>query len=204
MNNFDWESFLRQESQKAIAKYKKDKNKYPKDSWTDNIVLPSSAIESEWLGLPGALEEQIVAAENRLGVKLPPSYREFLKVTNGWCNEYPGTPILRSVEDINWLYVENQDWIDEWMTTNEPVPDEEYFVYDQDWWYWRQALRTEYMQTALQISDDDDGDVVLLNPKIIHNHEWEAWVLSCAHAGVNRCRSFREILQKVGMVDSWV
>ncbi len=89
------------------------------------------------------------------------------------------------------------------MTTNEAVSDEEYFVYGQNWGYWTQAIRTEYMQTALQISDDCDGDVVLLNPKIIHNGEWEAWVLSCAFAGVNRCRSFQEMLQTVGMVN-WV
>lgn len=45
--------------------------------------LPPQVIESGWLGYPGATEAQIAQAEARLGMVLPRSYREFLKVTNG-------------------------------------------------------------------------------------------------------------------------
>src|SRR5262249_8700237 len=46
--------------------------------------LPDNVIVSGWVGYPRATEAQLAAAEQRLGRRLPPSYREFLQVTNGW------------------------------------------------------------------------------------------------------------------------
>ncbi len=46
--------------------------------------LPAAMIKAQWLGHPGASEDQIQVAESRLGVQLPRSYREFLKLSNGW------------------------------------------------------------------------------------------------------------------------
>lgn len=37
-----------------------------------------------WLGEPGATDAEITVAEQRLGMRLPPSYRAFLKQTNGF------------------------------------------------------------------------------------------------------------------------
>ncbi len=37
-----------------------------------------------WLGFPPASEERIQALEERLGHRLPPSYRTFLTVSDGW------------------------------------------------------------------------------------------------------------------------
>ena len=210
MNNFDWQSFLKEESKKAIAKYQEEKRNESNASWMDFIVLSPEAIESEWLGFPGASEAQILAAETCLYVKLSPSYQNFLKVTNGWNDLYQGIPILRSVDKIDWFCVENQDVIDEY---NKPQPyssiisDEEYLVYDFSFSFpldLEQPLRTKYMQTALQISDSDDSHFVLLNPKIIHNGEWEAWVFMAGDGDVKRYRSLKEMIQTLGMVDSWV
>ncbi len=79
-SDFNWKTFLKQESKKAIEKYYEEKNIDP------NIYkqLSSEVIKSEWLGFSGASEEQIVTKENDLGVRLTRSYREFLKVTNCW------------------------------------------------------------------------------------------------------------------------
>jgi len=48
--------------------------------------LPAEVIneQAHWIGYPGASEEQIVRVERRLKTRLPESYREFLKITNGW------------------------------------------------------------------------------------------------------------------------
>src|SRR6266545_4801296 len=46
--------------------------------------LPAEVIQSGWLGAPGATDEELRRAEARLGANLPPSYRSFLKVSNGW------------------------------------------------------------------------------------------------------------------------
>ncbi|KYC37629.1 hypothetical protein WA1_39900 [Scytonema hofmannii PCC 7110] len=204
MKAFDWEIFLKQESQKIIADYKEKKSKGKGGDWSF-IELASETIESEWLGYPGATEEQIVAAETRLGIILPPSYRMFLTVTNGW-PALPGPQKLYSTEEINWFCAENQDWIDEWTTALKllpPITDEQYFVYEKNY-FWNQPIRTEYMQTSLQISDEEDASVVLLNPQVTHNYEWEAWLLISGRASILRCRSFQELIQTMGMVNPWL
>ncbi|MFI9832313.1 SMI1/KNR4 family protein [Streptomyces sp. NPDC051913] len=43
-------------------------------------------VRARWLGFPGASQERIREVEERLGHRLPPSYREFLAVTDGWRN----------------------------------------------------------------------------------------------------------------------
>src|SRR5262249_49675523 len=48
------------------------------------VELPDTIIQSGWLGFTGASEEELAATEHRLGQPLPPSYREFLRLTNGW------------------------------------------------------------------------------------------------------------------------
>jgi len=42
------------------------------------------ARRARWLGLPPASEERIAAMEERLGRRMPPSYRRFLEVSDGW------------------------------------------------------------------------------------------------------------------------
>ncbi|WP_037681069.1 SMI1/KNR4 family protein [Streptomyces albus] len=74
-SGFDWRSFLRRWS----------------GEWAD--ALPAGETRSEadeaarqarWLGFPPASEERIAAMEERLGRRMPPSYREFLGVSDGW------------------------------------------------------------------------------------------------------------------------
>lgn len=182
------------------------KKKKSKDEGDWNCIeLSSETIESGWLGFPGATEEQIVTAETRLGIVLPSSYRTFLKVTNGW-PALPGPMRFYSTSEIDWFRAENQDWIDEWTTARKFLPlvtDEEYFIYKKKG-FWDQPIRTEYMQTSLQISDEEDASVVLLNPQIIHNHEWEAWLLISGRAGIFRCHSFQYLIQTMGMVSPWL
>lgn len=168
MSNFNWYSFLKEESRKAIFNYE-----YGEIYWT-GVDFSDSALESEWLGFPGASEEQITAAEARLSIKLPLSYREFLKVTNGWLG-YPGVLQLRRTEEIEWFCTENQDWIDIWIASYKnlsPISDEQYLIYGKNL---EQGMRVEYLQTSLQISDTLDGEVIVLNPKVKHDSEWEAW-----------------------------
>lgn len=156
------------------------------------------AIESKWLGIPQTSEENIANTETRLATKLPPSYREFLKVSNGWLR-YPGMIKLRGIDEIDWFCTENQEWIDIWIASckdTPPISDEEYFTYGKNS---QDFLRLEYLQTALQISDASDGEVMLLNPKIIHNNEWEAWFFSNHIPGAIRYRSFWKMLTIRGM-----
>ncbi|CAL9535313.1 hypothetical protein SUDANB171_04107 [Streptomyces sp. enrichment culture] len=53
-----------------------------------------------WAGRPPATEEAVAAAEARLGLRFPPSYRGFLLTTDGWddvgCWAGPVLPLART------------------------------------------------------------------------------------------------------------
>jgi hypothetical protein len=99
---FDWASFLRDWSDELIA--------------IDEVArqLPADVKASGWLGHPGASDEQIANAETRLGRALSPSYRAFLKISNGWRNAGFFIHRLWSTDDIEWFRVRHADWIADW------------------------------------------------------------------------------------------
>lgn len=197
MNSFDWESFLRQWSQEILESIDRDRES-----------LPPEVIESSWLGYAGATEEQIAQAEARLGSTLPPSYRAFLKVSNGWRQTTPFINRLWSVEEIEWFATRHQDWIDAWseksghFSSKSPddnavtlsVSDKEYFVYgdEQDC----SKIRIEYLQTALEISKRGEAAIYLLNPQVVTAEgEWEGWFLGDWLPGADRYPSFQAMMQ---------
>ena len=196
---FDWRPFLQQVSRDLLA--------------DDAIrgMVPQEVVASEWLGYEGAREEEIAALEKRLGVTLPPSYRSFLAETNGWRNCGPFIYSLWACSDVRWFQERNQDWIDAYMHPENsgitivyppgqeppkprPLTDEEYLTYGEGQDSCR--FHTEYLQTALEISDVGDSAVLLLNPKTISDGgEWEAWLFANWMPGAHRYRSFRELMQ---------
>lgn len=181
---WDWSRFLKQLSLRRSA-----------DERSRNAVLPEM-IEAQWLGHPGASEEQIQAAESRLGVRLPHSYREFLKVSNGWgdlSSDYPGFHLI-PVENIDWLVSSEPGVATSWDPEDE-ASDEEYFVYgsQQDCVH----LRWSYLRTCLKISNHYwDTAIALLNPEIsLVEGEWEAWRLDGKLAGANRYKTFWDFMK---------
>lgn len=187
MPTYDWRGLLTQLSSDLLAS----------DEFRDEV--PPEVVAAGWLGYPGATEEQIAAAEARLGTRFPPSYREFLAVTNGWRITGPFIDRLWSTDDIEWFRVRHQgDWIDPWIEGQggpSTVPDAEYFVYGDE--QNETALRTAYLSTALEISDIGDDAVYLLNPQIVTPEgEWEAWLLASWLPGARRYRSFWEMMRK--------
>ena len=202
MSTFDWESFLRQWSQELIESLQEERYR-----------LPLEVIDSNWLGYPGATEEQINRAETRLKVRLPPSYREFLKVSNGWRQTTPFIERLWSTEELEWFSLRHQAWIDNFIsgyltinyrnvTANGSedrriipfISDAEYFTYGetQDC----SKLRLEYLQTVLEISQEGDSAIYLLNPQVVNAEgEWEAWFFANWLPGADRYPSFYEMMQ---------
>jgi hypothetical protein len=159
-------------------------------------AIPRELLKAGWLGYAGASEEEVTAAETRLAVRLPPSYRAFLKASNGW--RFPSASIseLRPAARVAWFREQNQDWIDAYADSSAelpPISDKEYFVYGA-----RQDcgnFRAEYLQTALQISEVGDSAVVLLNPEVVTPEgEWETWFFANWLPGAVRYRSFAEWL----------
>lgn len=186
MDGFDWRGFLEQWSKDALRAAEAAER------------FPQSVLVSEWLGYPGATEEQIVVAETHLGTRLPPSYRTFLKITSGWRQTTPFVDKLWSTEELEWFAVRHQDLIDTAAAMSEqlqapPVLDEEYFVYGEDQAV--ESYRHEYLQTALEISEWGDDAIYLLNPQVVTTEgEWEAWFFANWLPGAERWRSFQEMM----------
>jgi hypothetical protein len=148
-------------------------------------------------GQAGATEEQLLKLEKRLGISLPPSYRNFLLYSNGWVILDDDCQLL-STHQVDWFAARNQAWIDAWVNTgmDDEISDEQYFQYGD-----RQDpvfIRCDYLKTALQISTDGDGYVYLLNPRVVdENGEWEAWDFGNTTPGAYRYRSFWDMMQAI-------
>lgn len=158
---------------------------------------------SGWLGQPSASAQELGALETKLGVALPPSYRSFLAVSNGF--EQPGcfVPRIFSTAQVAWLKDSDPEGITAWIEGEDfggpmlPVPDEKYFVYDEN--QRTESMRSEHLWQALQISAREEAGtaVYLLNPAVkFPNGEWEAWFWAHWLPGARRYRSFWEMMQE--------
>jgi hypothetical protein len=158
--------------------------------------VPTELRERGWLGCPGATPAQIAQAEHRLGTTLPPSYRDFLRVTNGWNILNGSVDKVYSTEEVDWLRVRHQPWIDIALSSyTYLVSDEQYFVYGEQ--QNADYFRPQYMAATLQISEMADGSVLLLNPEVVTpDGEWEAWYYASWRPGVSRYRSFADLMTK--------
>jgi len=159
-------------------------------------AIPRELIKGGSLGYAGASEDEVAATETRLAIRLPPSYRSFLKASNGW--RFPSVSIfdLLPAAKVAWFREQNQDWIDAYVGPSAdlpPISDKDYFVYGA-----KQEcgnFRAESLQTALQVSATGDSAVVLLNPKVVTPEgEWETWFFANWLPGAVRYRSFADWL----------
>jgi cell wall assembly regulator SMI1 len=139
-----------------------------------------------WLGEPGATVDEISSAEQRLGMRLPPSYRAFLALSNGFNDVGPFIYRLYKAPEIEWFRVRNQDWIDAYQK-GEDVSPEEHLAHPED----SVRFRAAYLSSCLQISEEGDSAVVLLNPEVVNSEgEWETWFFANWYPGAERFPSF--------------
>jgi cell wall assembly regulator SMI1 len=150
--------------------------------------LPPDLLEAGSLSAPGASEQQIAAAEARLGVRFPPSYRAFLAASNGWGASNGSAGPLCSTEQVEWYATHHQELIDAWVAGAGPDDDDD----DLD----SGSFPASHLQSALAVSEDEDG-VILLDPRrLAPDGEWEAWFLASWIPGARRYRSFGELMQR--------
>ncbi|WP_030511500.1 SMI1/KNR4 family protein [Microbispora rosea] len=128
-----------------------------------------------WLGCPPATEDEVQALEARLGCVLPPSFREFLLVTNGWRHAGNFVWSLRGTEEIGWLTDLEPMWAETWVDREVKYEDPA-------------AAR------SLLISLRADAGVVYLDPGDVDERgEWAAYdVFSWRARGPERHGSFHE------------
>lgn len=195
MDELAWSEFLRKWSELVI-----------RSGEFDHLVRAQMR-SSKWRGSSGASEPEILATEKRLGRTLPPSYRRFLKVSNGWCAAGPFVDRMWSAAEVGWLVDQRPDLIEgeaegrriyAQTYPNQPmddVSDAEYLRYGPNQEPY--TYRSDYLKTALAISDMGDNALFLLNPRIIFpSGEWEAWFFAHWLPGARRYESFETMMKE--------
>ncbi|MEU6218137.1 SMI1/KNR4 family protein [Streptomyces sp. NPDC047022] len=155
MTATQWRTFLSDYSSKFLN------SDYLREADSEGTDLLSEAQrEAGWLGYEPASEEAILAAEERLGVRLPPTYRNFLLTTNGW-NNIGGLDLLK-VDEIGWFPDLQAELLGWWSS-----PDMDHF-----------AESVEILKRCLLISVDwggSGGNWLLHADSAGENGEWTAY-----------------------------
>jgi hypothetical protein len=145
---------------------------------------------------PGASPADIAAVEARLGVTLPPSYRAFLAVADGYdpC-DLSFDPVLQPTASIGWLRDLAAETAEIWSGGADTAPDldADYFVYDE----LQDSVRFHpgHVSGLLLVSTEASEGAWLLNPAVVFpDGEWEAWHLAAYLPGAIRYRSFAELI----------
>ncbi|GAA1027256.1 MULTISPECIES: SMI1/KNR4 family protein [Amycolatopsis] len=116
--------------------------------------------DSDWPGREPASEEDVVAAEERLRVQLPPAYRSFLLTSNGW-RATPCSAGLRAAAGIGWFSDLEPELLAAWADLGL-----EFF-----------ADTAEILKRCLLISQDDSasGHYLLLAAARADGGRWTAY-----------------------------
>ncbi|MGW2786976.1 SMI1/KNR4 family protein [Streptomyces populi] len=151
---FDWRPFLLEWSGEWADSLSGDDTRGEDDE---------SARQARRLGFPPASEERITAMEERLGRRMPPSYREFLKVSDGWRHAGGFVWLLAGTQEASWhddesgLADEFEGYLDE-----DAGPEE------------RQGA--EIWRRGLQLDVESDAVHVLMDPEDVdENGEWAVY-----------------------------
>lgn len=182
MSTPGWEGWLREWNRQLLERY--DPGEYT--AFVDPAVVTPELLASGWLGFPGASEEEVSALEARLGKRLPPSYRSFLRTSNGFIQPGVIVPRLRPAQEVDWYRVANQETIDIWLECAREQPPTGPEVFEH------------HLPHALQISDVErvGSAVYLLNPDVVGpDGEWEAFYFADWVPGADRYPSFWELMQ---------
>lgn len=106
--------------------------------------LNDRQVATRWLGYEPASEQDLGAAEERLGVRLPPSLRGFLLTTDGWSRPADWVGRMCPCRDIQWFRDTpvGASFINETGRELPPSPDNERFL--------------ELLGHMLTVADGDD------------------------------------------------
>ncbi|WP_406347612.1 SMI1/KNR4 family protein [Streptomyces sp. NBC_01547] len=145
---FNWQAFLGRWDEEWVPRAGEDSG--------EALVRP---------GRQGADEAAIAAAEERLGRRLPPSYRAFLAVSDGWhVDQTAGVYQLGGAADIDWF----QDPFDMTPLYEEQLDDRSSEA---------EILLAGMWQRALRLETDSDITYALLDPgDTDRDGEWALYV----------------------------
>lgn len=161
-------------------------------------TLPEPASSARSVLRPPAAEDEIAAAEDRLGVRLPPSYREFLLVSDGAYADVWG-PVLADwhrpgptgafgflpVRETGWLRDTDPAIADIWAESSDE-PGRPTDTDGAEIWPWTPMAR------GLRIATDHAPGTMCLVP-FDGLEEWQLWII--AKETSETYRSFRSMLE---------
>lgn len=135
-----------------------------------------------WLGYEGVDEQRIAALEDRLGTRLPPSYRSFLGASDGWSHLGPFMYGMRTTGALDWL---DDDDADMYMDMDMDICDDE-----------PDDVSEQVRAPVLLIADEGDAQVWLLDSgDVSPDGEWAAYTWSSWEPGLSdRYGSFAELV----------
>src|SRR5215217_5149174 len=155
--------------------------------------LDEKAVKARWMGFGPASLQSIARKESELRTTLPPSYKDFLLVSNGFRHISMFIYKLYSVEEIDWAAnVEDERWLAGIESDPIEVSDHDYSDYSEN--QRPERFRPEYFRNSLKISGWGDACCLFLNPNIQHKGEWEVLFYATWLPGTNRYRSFKDYL----------
>lgn len=158
-----------------------------------NGSISERNLEKHTMACEPASLEIIEQREKFLKIKLPPSYKEFLLISNGFGVVWTCLNNLLPIEKVDWSKNTESRWsLDMFQDEPVTVSDEQYFYYesDQD----TVLSRTSYIVESLKISEWYDGLCLFLNPMVKFGDEWEVLEYATWHPGIRRFKSFKDYL----------
>ena len=159
-------------------------------------MLSRRGTTERWCGSSPAPVSEMLRTEARLGLALPPSYRSFLSVSNGWSPF--GTFIRRLLpvhELMQYREANPNDLVSILEMGEDDISDSDYLDYES--LRNRQGLRPRYYAESLLVSEGcGGGELVLLNPSVIAaDGEWETIFFANWIPGNRRYRSFLDFVE---------
>jgi hypothetical protein len=163
--------------------------------------FPAEVVDAGWLGAGPASAAAIAAAEERLGVRLPPSYRQFLAISDGWRYTTPFIDDLLPVDEVGWFRDLNTEWLEIWADGELDPDDRNVLLYDlpvdEDEGDLDVSLDLRLMARGLQISGSGDAAVLLLDPGDVGpDGEWAGYFFANWMPGLGERRpSFAALMR---------
>ncbi|WP_405943907.1 SMI1/KNR4 family protein [Streptomyces sp. NBC_00932] len=172
---FDWRQFLTRWSEEWA------------DAQGSSVDLSPDDLEDQqrrWLGAAPATDTDIARMEARLGCEIPPSYREFLRVSDGWRHAGGFVWMLAGTREAHWHEDASglgEDYDEFWGDEDNPE---------------ETRAQVGLWSRALQLDVQSDATYVLLDPEDVGpDGEWAVRVWSSWRASdPERYPSFAEFM----------
>jgi hypothetical protein len=136
----------------------------------EDFNFSSEQIENNWLGTIPATEKQISDTENKLDIKLPKDYIEFIKITNGFSAPNDIEPSFENISNIDFL------------KNIEPFAIEAYSYLAE-------------LKNAILIAGREEEQYFLLIPPESENEEWKYWKFANWYPGEHPFENLKDYFE---------